>query len=237
MASFQKFTDQAAYLQIAHVERTLENYSNSDINKDLIQNDTFISPKREMTGYQYYKQIYNQCYVYGRSDVKTLVGIIVTLPHDTPANMETRFWETTYDFLNGRYAGEENVISCVIHRDETGQPHMHYLFCPVVPDLNEKHTQVRKICCSDLLPLKDYTTFHDDFQRYLRKVGCPGTVKSGVTRYQERNMSVAELKRETPEERKSREALIEKNRATEEHERAIHDRWNSDRDQGSSRWR
>lgn len=107
---------------------------------------------------------------------------------------------------------------------------MHYLFVPVTqntdkqgrsryveppesgPDTRRETEKYKlKVSASDVLTRQSYLTFHDDFQRFLRERGCPGTVKSGVTRAQGGSMTVREFKRETSQERQQREDLIRRN--------------------------
>ena len=176
MISFHKYTHKAAYMQITHVEMSSQQYYNPDTDTFPITEDIFISPDRGVSGYHYYKQLRQQCYVYGRANVKTLIEIIITLPHDVPENREMEFWQITYDFLNARYAGEQYVVSCAIHRTESDEPHMHYLFCPAVQDDNPRHVQNAKFCCTELISPNDQRTLYEDFQNHLCSSGCPGTV-------------------------------------------------------------
>lgn len=54
---------------------------------------------------------------------------------------EAEFFRACYEYLAYRY-GEQNVVSAYVHMDEQ-QPHMHFVFLPVVPDL--KHAQGFKL--------------------------------------------------------------------------------------------
>lgn len=71
-----------------------------------------------------------------RKDAVVLCGLIVTsdLPFFArlPPEKQRRFFEESRDFL-ARFAGQENVISAMIHMDEK-TPHMHFLHVPVTPD-------------------------------------------------------------------------------------------------------
>lgn len=48
---------------------------------------------------------------------------------------ERRFFRLCYDFLAQRYGGEQNVVTATVHRDESGESHLHFCFVPVA-----KHT-------------------------------------------------------------------------------------------------
>lgn len=200
MASFEKVTNNNVGGLIGHVERTLESYSNESIDPERLGDCYMLSPDRGESSYQYYTELRDACYVYGRADVKTLVGIVVTQPYDTPQDREEDFFRATYDFVAERY-GERNIITAAVHKDEAGErPHVHILVCPVVPD--ERHEEGRKICCSEVFSLREYREFHPAFQKYLSDHDIPGTVRSGITREIGGNRTVREIKEMSPYEQK-----------------------------------
>lgn len=217
MASVKKFTHSAVFNQIRHIERTVKNPSNPDIDKTRLKEDYFLSPDRGMTNWDYYQKRKSELYCYGREDVRTLAGWIVTCPKDTPEEQQYLFMQNVYNFLADRY-GEENIISCVCHNDESGQPHLHFLFIPTVYDKKKKR---EKICAKSVLNQKELRNFHPDLQRYLHDRGISGTVMSGVTRRQGGNRTVQELKAEREQKREvSRWVSQEKNT-----EQTIENRW------------
>ena len=211
MASIQKFSHGEVYNQFRHVLRQLAEYGNPDVATERIHDDYYISPARESDGYRRYKEILDRSYLYGKRDLKTLAGIIVTLPQDVPigGQEEQTFFQESYNFLNDRYCGEEHCCTAVVHRDESGQPHMHYLFVPVVHLDKPKHNKNWKVCASDVLSRDSYYTLHNDMQAYLDShLDFRATVANGVTRAQGGNKTVRELKQETPRERDERERKI-----------------------------
>ena len=211
MASIQKFTHSEAFNQFRHVLRQLSQYGNPDVKPEKIGEDYYISPPREKDGYSLYKTILDKSYIYGKRDLKTLAGIIVTLPQDVPADgqEERNFFKVSYAFLNERYCGEEHCCTAVVHHDESGQPHLHYLFVPVVKLDNPKHDKEWKVCASDVLSRDSYYTLHNDMQAYLDShLDFRATVANGVTRAQGGNKTVRELKSETPRKREERERKI-----------------------------
>lgn len=191
MACVVKFTEHAVVNQLRHNARTIENSSNNDINPDLISNNYFLSPDRETSFYDYFKKRKSELYCYGRADVKVMAGWIVTAPKELPQNMHPNFFQSTYNFLADRY-GENNVIQAVVHGDESGQPHLHFCFIPVVPD--KKHGG-EKICANDVLNKQELRNFHPDLQRFLKKNGIDANISSGITRERGGNRTVNELKR------------------------------------------
>lgn len=191
MASLKKISQGNVCNIIRHNERLNQNYSNPDVNLDKKNLDYSLSPDRGMTNYDYYKQRLSECYVYNRSDVKTVFSWVVTCPEDTPDSQTDLFFCNIYDFLNERY-GEKNCISCTVHKDESGRPHMHYLAIPVVPD--PKHPQGIKVCCDKVINRRELRNFHPDLDRYLKNNGIKGSVYTGITKRQGGNRSIRELK-------------------------------------------
>lgn len=192
MSSVKKFTEKSVVNQLRHIERTLENPSNKEIDATRLHKDYFLSPERDMSSYSYYKWRKEQLYVYNRKDVVTMAGWVVTAPKDLAVNDEKGFFEAVYRFLEERY-GKENVVSAVVHGDEEGQPHLHFCFIPVVPD--KKHGG-EKICANDVLNRKELSDFHPALQKYLRENGINAKIMNGVTRAQGGNRTVRELKQE-----------------------------------------
>ena len=211
MASIQKFEHSEVFNQFRHVQRQLKQYGNIDVDAERIHEDYYISPTRKIDGYSLYKEILDRCYLYGKKDLKTMAGIIVTLPQDVPVGgqEELEFFSESYNFLNDRYCGEEHCCAAVVHHDESGQPHLHYLFVPVVHLDKPKHDKDWKVCASEVLSRDSYYTLHNDMQSYLdAHLDFHATVANGVTRAQGGNKTVRELKSETPREREARERKI-----------------------------
>lgn len=172
MASIKKFEDSAVANEVRHNNRTIQRDANTDINPERTKMNYSLTPyihidkaayaekeirekvwKKE---YQYYKKRKSEMYCYGRKDVKTLAGCIVTLPKEITDPVEQeRFFKTAADFFSNRY-GRENVVSITVHYDEgktaylknadgqilkdkngnpvktfhLGQPHMHFVWIP-----------------------------------------------------------------------------------------------------------
>ena len=208
MASVKKFTEAEVRNQIRHIERTIENPGNKDIDPGKIDLNYYLSPERDMTNYQYYKELKDAVYVYNRKDVKVLAGWIITQPQDLLPEDSDRFFNACYDFLNETYGGESGCISCVVHCDEAGEvPHMHYLFVPLAPnnkykpvpegapdDRKESEKYELKICANDVLTRDHLISFHPRLQNAVSNAGLDCRVKTGVTRRRGGNRTVADLK-------------------------------------------
>lgn len=206
MASFKKFTAGAVLNEIRHVERTIENNSNENIDSDLLKECYKLSPEREISDYSYYRHLIDNSYVFNRADVKTAAGIVCTAPEDLPKELEDSFFQATYDFIEDRY-GEDKIVSAAVHKDESDcRSHIHVIICPRVED--PKHEQGWKICMSDVIGRNEYRDFHVDYQHYITNTAhIPCTVKSGITRQQGGNKASRQYKQELAERQKDPDAL------------------------------
>ena len=177
MASVEKFTAHAVVNQLRHIERTIANPANEDIDSTRRNMNYSLAPDRGMSSYQYFLERKEELYCYGRDDVKVMAGWIVTAPKDLPADQYEAFFQSTYKFLASRY-GEENCIQAIVHNDEV-QPHLHYYFIPTAPD--KKHGR-EKICANDVLNRKELRNFHPALQKYLREQGIDANIQNGITK-------------------------------------------------------
>lgn len=213
MGSIAKFADCAVANQLRHNNRTIKNDRNKDIDSSRTHLNYSLTPERSCSEYEYYKQRKSELYVYGRSDVKTLAGWIITAPKELPQEDEERFFRSTYEFLENRY-GAENVIQATVHYDEGkaekikdkwtgdtigtqlvhGRPHLHFCFIPVVRDTNPRHEQAEKICANDLINKRELQRFHTDLQKHLNDDGIEAKVINGETAREK--YTVAQRKKE-----------------------------------------
>lgn len=152
MAGVAKFTDEAVSSMIRHNQRLVENPSNPDIcSKDDPRSKLNYSIPLDhggLTDYEYYKQLIDKSYLYGRGsarekDAITACGWVVTLPKEITGDREKEkaFFQGVFDFCANRY-GKENIISNSIHYDEGGQPHIHIIFSPITK-LDHKQVQFK----------------------------------------------------------------------------------------------
>jgi len=195
MASVKKFTKSAVVNILRHVERTIKNPANQDIDSTKINKNYFLSPDRKKSSYDYFKERKKELYCHNRADVNVMVGWVVTIPKDAHPEDEEKFFQTTYNFLEDRY-GEANVVQSIVHKDESGQPHLHFNFIPTVPDKNPKHESTEKICAWEVINKKELQKFHPDLQKYLKNNGVKANIVSGITKAQGGNKTVWEMKQE-----------------------------------------
>ena len=197
MASVKKFTESAVVNQLRHIERTIAHPENMDIEKDRTVQNYSLLPQREISSYEYYRQRKSELYCYNRADVKVMAGWIVTAPKDLPMSEMEKFFDVTYEFLSERY-GEKNCVQAVVHNDEGGQPHIHFLFIPAAAD--KKHGG-EKICANDVLNKAELRNFHSALQKYLLDHGVQANILTGITKVQGGNRTVRELKQENTKNR------------------------------------
>ena len=71
-----------------------------------------------------------------KDDAIKMVSFVMTSDKDffddMPSEVERAFFTDCVNFVKKRY-GEENIISAVVHKDET-TPHLHINFVPITPD-------------------------------------------------------------------------------------------------------
>lgn len=190
MASIEKFSASSASVHLRHIDREIENPSNPDIDPAQSGENYDLLDHGDLTHFKYYKERLSELNYLHRADVKTMAGWVVTAPATLPESDHARFFELVTDFLQDRY-GEKNGVASVVHLDESGQPHLHYYFIPVVPDT--KHGG-EKICCKEVLTRSELLHFHPDLQKYLDDHGCHAAVHTGITKELGGNKTVRELK-------------------------------------------
>lgn len=131
MAANKKFNQLEVVNQLRHVLREVKYPKNIDIDKSKSHLNYSLSPKRDISEMNYLKKRLSEVHVANRAGINLMSGWIITKPKELDDIHEKAFFESCYEFLKERYGGEKNVISCEIHKDESGEPHMHFLFVPV----------------------------------------------------------------------------------------------------------
>ena len=86
----------------------------------------------------YLQKRLSQLHCMEREDVRTMCGWVITKPKDLPESEERRFFRLCYDFLAQRY-GERNVVAAEVHKDESGEAHLHFYFVPVAQYTPSQH--------------------------------------------------------------------------------------------------
>lgn len=143
MASHKKFKADVAYKILRHIEREPYIYKNKDVDISRSHLNKVLMDR----GYDYYKKRLSQIHHTNRKDLVTLCGVVVTLPKTlnylTIEDQDYLFLRIT-DFLMDRY-GNNNSINAIVHRDEAGQPHLHFTFIPVTKNDNVNANMVKVV--------------------------------------------------------------------------------------------
>lgn len=186
MAHLNKYTKNSLPNIFAHCDRTQKNISNECVNREKSFLNYNLAPMENPN--QRLKKRLSEIQVLKRKTLNVCCSWCVTLPKNFN-NDSKKFFKDTYDFLCSRYGGEKNVISAWVHNDES-QPHLHFIFVPVVFD---KEKNVEKCSAKELLNLKDLKTFHTDYSNYMTKqFGYDVGVLNGATA--NGNLTIQELK-------------------------------------------
>ena len=136
MAALEKFSQASMVNMLRHIEREIQYPKNADIDLSRSHLNYSLSPDRGMRSYEYLKKRLGELHYMRRDDVKLLAGWVVTAPKELQKQYQYKFFREVYNFLAARY-GEENCIHCDVHRDESGEPHLHFYFIPVVKNKKE----------------------------------------------------------------------------------------------------
>lgn len=150
-----------------HNDRATENHANEDIKKELsyLNYDLIECPSYKKKINEELERRYkvNKSL---RKDANLCVEVIFTSDKEffdklTP-EQERLYFEKSLEFLK-EFAGEKNIISATVHKDET-TPHLHAVFMPLTDDgrLNYKDFINTKY---DLINLQD--KYHEKMREYF----------------------------------------------------------------------
>lgn len=215
MANFDKWTRGATGHMCKHFERAKDEngeyikFGNRDIDTSRTHLNYNLAPERE-NQYGFIADRCKELKCLNRKDVNVLGSWIVTAPANLPDDKLRDFFQASYNALEKKY-GKDNVVSAYVHMDESGRPHMHFAFVPVVWD---KKKETWKVSAKECVSRKELQEFHPWLERDLQeRLGYHVDVINEATR--DGNKTVTELKRET-EMQKQREIAQETQKATQE---------------------
>lgn len=186
----EKFAKNAVGHILRHYNRMTMNFGNEAIDHLKSDYNYNLAPKRCIDDFAYYKQRLSQVKCQNRADIKALCSWIVTLPkQDFSESEERNFFKAAYNFMTKRY-GEENVISSWVHKDENGQPHMHFAFIPICVD---RKKGIEKVSAKEVITRSDLRVIHKEMSDYMERVfGYDMGILNGST--VNGNKTVMELK-------------------------------------------
>lgn len=194
MANYAKWGKGAAGHMCKHFERAKDEngeyvkFGNRDIDPTRSHLNYNLAPERE----NQYGFIADRCKELGclkRKDVNVLASWIVTAPADLPDEKLQEFFQASYDALEKNY-GRDNVVSAHVHMDESGRPHMHFAFVPVVYD---KKKEAWKVSAKQCVTRTDLQKFHPWLEQELRdRLGYEVHLLNDATK--DGNQTVTQLK-------------------------------------------
>lgn len=162
----EKFAKSAVGHMLQHYNRLAVNYGNEAIDCLRSALNYNLASKRNIDDFEYYKQRLSQVKCQNRADVKTLCSWIVTLPKQNfTEEQERKFFQSAYDFMVKRY-GEKNTISAWVHKDEAGQPHLHFAFIPICLD-RKKH--IEKVSAKEVITRNDLRVIHKEMAEHMER--------------------------------------------------------------------
>lgn len=132
MAANQKFNKYALLNQLKHISRNIKYPKNIDIDKSRTHLNYSLIERVDISDFDYLKKRLDEIHIYTeRQDINYMSGWVITKPKDLDEKYEYRFFKECYNFMVERYGGEKNVVSAEVHKDESGEPHLHFCFIPV----------------------------------------------------------------------------------------------------------
>lgn len=192
MAHCQKFTRSAVGHMFEHYNRTGSNHNRTENNIDRERTkDNYLltfRPDDERSEKEFIEDRLSELTFRQQKNNVVFADWCITLPKDFEGDKE-RFFSLTAEFIGNRY-GQENVIGCYVHLDET-TPHMHCSFIPVKTD--EKGIERLS---SKVIDKADLKSFHDDLEHYLDRNHCHARLLNGRTEQEHIRAEKAEYARQ-----------------------------------------
>ena len=147
---------------IKHNMRERVTYRNEDIDPERSYNNYIIKSHGKDSGqiYSYYRSLVDGAYHRWKGTITTF-DIVVTKPDDLPDDKTEDFFSSTTEFLKQNlYHGDSSrVLIAVVHKDEGGQVHEHFM--AVLPECkNEHYISVRDKMSQGLQKVKEEFGIH-----------------------------------------------------------------------------
>ena len=194
-----------------HNERQNLNYGNEDIDtdkKDLnyhLKEPQENSYEKEFERLKEENQLKGNLRLTGKKQSNVACEFLITSDNDffkKIGQAETkRYFEEAYQFACDK-CGEKNIISAVVHMDET-TPHMHLTYIPVVKGTSRKGQPIEKINCSEFWKgFNSYGELQDKFYDHMKEKGfdLERGQKNEDREQRREHLSVQKYKEETLQE-------------------------------------
>jgi hypothetical protein len=190
-----------------HNERQNEEYGNKDIDKTRTSDNYHLrapierSYEKEFDRLRIDNDLKGNLRLTGKKQSNVACEFLITSDvdyfHDIGADETRRFFQIAYEYAH-RKVGERNILSAVVHMDET-TPHMHLTYIPVVKGV-KKGVEIDKINCSEFWKgFNSYGVLQDDFHAFITSRGfdLERGVKNESREEKREHLSVEEYKLET----------------------------------------
>lgn len=236
MANMMKFTKMQALAVIAHQERTCSTHSNDNIREEDTKYNYSVWPADddapyavEKSGWKNLTHRLSQVKHLDRKDVNVLVEWCIHLGPDVPPGFENEeaFFLACMRYCAHKY-GAENICYGIVHVDEEN-PHLTVGIVPVVrkplklrKNASERlkreykaavaagKTTIEVVDANSLINRKHLQGWHSELSNYLvDELGYDPAVYTGITKELGGNMSVRDLKRQSPDWREKRNKRAE----------------------------
>jgi len=195
-----------------HNERQNKEYGNEDIDvekKDLnyhLKQPQELSYEKEFERLKAENNLKGNLRLTGKKQSNVACEFLITSDNDffkRIGEAETkRYFEEAYKFACEK-CGEKNIISAVVHMDET-TPHMHLTYIPVVEGKNRQGEPIEKVNCSEFWKgFNSYGELQDKFYEHMKEQGFDLERGQKVESREERreHLNVQKYKEETLKER------------------------------------
>ncbi len=186
-----------------HNERKNENYSNKDIDATRTKdNYHLIEPQRgyktEFDKIRQQNNLKGNLRLTGEKQSNVACEFLITSDNEffktLGAERTKEFFTDSLEFVKNK-VGEENIISAVVHLDET-TPHMHVTYIPVVEKTNTKGVTSKRINCSEFWKgFNSYGILQDDYYKHCIEKGYQ--LERGEIGSRAEHLTVAKLKANT----------------------------------------
>ena len=173
----EKLTRSQAIGICVHNDRKSKNHSNKEIDISK-SNLNYYFKKNKLSYVKEFDRLKEKYNLQGqiRSNSIIMCEMIFTSDKEffDKIGMEetNRYFEESYNFIcNYKNLGEKNIISAVVHFDET-TPHMHLIYIPVIHTKGKDGNEIDKVCSRDFWKGRDsYRNLQNAFYEYISSKG------------------------------------------------------------------
>ena len=173
----EKLTRSQAIGICVHNDRKAKNHSNKEIDISK-SNLNYYFKKNELSYTKKFDKLKKKYNLQGQIRTNSIIMCEMIFTSDKEffdkIGMEKtkRYFEESYNFIcKYKNLGEKNIISAVVHFDET-TPHMHLIYIPVVHTKDKDGKEIDKVCCRDFWKGRDsYRNLQNAFYEYITSKG------------------------------------------------------------------